>query len=128
VRGRGKSAATLGGWGWSLSAFSKHPEEAWRFVRFASSPEGQKLAFLRGGIIPTRKALFEDSEVLKAAPHMRALGRILAGARPRPMHPSYARLSDCLQLHVSAALSLQEEPGSALQAASREIREILARP
>ena len=127
VRGKGRNAATLGGWGWSVSAFSKNPQVAWKFVEFASSLESQKLAFLLGGINPTRKALFKDPEILKAAPHMKELGKILEGALPRPMHPSYARISDSIQLHVSAALSKQEEPQAALAAAAKEIREILAR-
>ena len=125
VHGKGPSAATLGGWGWSISAYSKHPEQAWRFVAFASSAESQKLAFSKGGINPTRKALFDDPDILKAAPHMKELGRVLAGALPRPLHPSYARISDALQVHVSAALSGLEEPEAALKAAAAEIRRVL---
>lgn len=118
----GKGAATLGGWGFSISAFSRHPREAFKLAEFFASPESQKLAFMQGGILPTRKALYTDPEVLRVAPHMKDLGRVLAGARPRPVHPRWPRMSDALQIHVSSALSGQETPAEALAAAAREIR------
>lgn len=118
----GKSAATLGGWGFAVSSYSRHPEEAFRLAEFFATAESQKLAFMKGGILPTRKALYSDPEVLRAAPHMKDLGRVLAGARPRPVHPRWPRMSDALQMHVSAALSRQETPAEALETAAREIR------
>lgn len=123
----GRSAATLGGWGFAVSAYSRHPDEAFRVAEFFASAESQKLAFLKGGILPSRKALYSDPEVLKAAPHMKDLGKVLAGARPRPTHPRWPRMSDALQMHVSAALSRQEYPAEALEAAAVEIRAAAAR-
>lgn len=125
VHGAGKSAATLGGWGYGISAFSKNPEAAWKFIEFAAREENQRIAFLKGGIIPTRKSLFQDPDILKTSPHMRDWGKILELARPRPIHPQYARISDILQLQVSRALSRQAEPKDALSAAAAEIRKLL---
>jgi len=118
----GKPAATLGGWGFAVSAYSRHPQEAYAVAEFFASAESQKLAFFKGGILPSRRALYSDPDVLKAAPHMKDLGRVLAYARPRPTHPRWPRMSDALQMHVSAALSRQEEPAEALRAAAVEIR------
>lgn len=123
----GKPAATLGGWGFAVSSYSRHPNEAFAVAEYFASADSQKLAFLKGGILPSRKALYSDPEVLRAAPHMRDLGRVLAGARPRPTHPRWPRMSDALQMHVSAALSRQEEPAEALEAAAVEIRAAAAR-
>lgn len=123
----GRSAATLGGWGFALSAYSRHPAEAYKLAEYFAGAESQKLAFLRGGILPTRKALYSDPDVLAVAPHMKDLGRVLATARPRPVHPRWPRMSDALQLHVSAALSRQETPEEALKAAALEIRAAAAR-
>lgn len=123
----GRPAATLGGWGFAVSAYSRHPNEAFAVAEYFASAESQKLAFLKGGILPSRKALYADPEVLEAAPHMKDLGRVLAGARPRPTHPRWPRMSDALQMHVSAALSRQEEPAEALRAAAIEIRAAAAR-
>ena len=123
----GKPAATLGGWGFAVSTYSRHPAEAYKLAEFFASEESQKLAFFKGGILPSRKALYSDPEVLEAAPHMKDLGRVLERARPRPTHPRWPRMSDALQMHVSAALSRQEAPAEALEAAAVEIRAAAAR-
>ena len=117
-----ESAATLGGWGYGISAFSKHPEAAWKFIWFAANQESQKIAYLKSGIIPARRALFRDHDILKASPHYKNLLQVLMHAKPRPVHAQYAKISDIIQVHVSAALSGQEDPAGALQAAAREIR------
>jgi multiple sugar transport system substrate-binding protein len=117
----------LGGWGFAVSSYSRRPKEAFLVAEYFASAESQKLAFLKGGILPSRKALYSDPKVLKAASHMKDLGRVLAGARPRPTHPRWPRISDALQMHVSAALSRQETPADALKAAAVEIRAAAAR-
>jgi multiple sugar transport system substrate-binding protein len=112
----GESAAALGGWGFGVSAFSRHPEEAWRFAAFHARKDIQRLAYERAGSLPARRDLFdEEPELPRFLPALKA-------ARPRPLLPNYARVSDALQLHVSAALSLQETPEAALKAAAEEIR------
>jgi multiple sugar transport system substrate-binding protein len=123
----GESAATLGGFGFGISAFTEHPEEAWRFIRYATSEEGQRLLHLRNGFVPSRRALFTDPEIVAVSPHYPRLREILERARPRPVHPAWSEISDALQRHVSAALVGQREPAAALAAAAREIEGILAR-
>lgn len=117
-----ESAAVLGGWGLGVSAFSKHPKEAWEFARFNARPDIQELAFRLSGFIPARREPYSDAKFLASAPQMREIGRVLARARPRPMLFNYARVSDALQLHLSAALSLQETPEQAMAEAADEIR------
>lgn len=123
----GASAATLGGFGLGISAFTPHPDEAWAFIRFATGEEGQRILHLRNGFVPSRRALFSDPEIVTASPHYPRLVEILERARPRPVDPSYAEISDALQRHVSAALVGAEEPAAALAAAAREIEGVLAR-
>lgn len=118
------SVATLGGWGFGISAFSKKPEAAWKYIQFATSVESQRLAFLKGGIIPTRRSLFKDPEIIQKNPHYKQLYDVLTHARPRPVHPAYSRISDILQVQVSAALSKQKTPEAALTRAAQEIRKI----
>ncbi|OIO08561.1 MAG: hypothetical protein AUJ52_07960 [Elusimicrobia bacterium CG1_02_63_36] len=126
AEGRG-GAATLGGWGWSISAYSKHPEEAWKFAQFATTVEMLKISYEKGGIIPARRSLFKDPEVLAKSPHFKELYDVLTDARPRPVHPMYARISDALQLHVSAALAGQETPEEAMKGAADEMRAFIER-
>jgi len=123
----GASAATLGGFGFGISAFTPHPDEAWTFIAFATGEEGQRILHLANGFVPSRRALFTDPEIVAVSPHYPRLLEILENARPRPVHPAWSRISDALQRHVSAALVGQAEPAAALAEAAEEIRGILAR-
>jgi multiple sugar transport system substrate-binding protein len=123
----GRPAATLGGWGFGISAFSKHPAEAFKLAEFFANEESEKLAYFQGGILPTRKALFSDKDILSKSPQIKDLYAVLSVTRPRAAHPRWPRISDALQMHVSAALSRQEEPAEALKAAAAEIRAATAR-
>ncbi|MBI2837002.1 MAG: ABC transporter substrate-binding protein [Acidobacteria bacterium] len=122
-----RGAATLGGWGFGLAKSARHPEAAWRFIAFATQPEQQKILHLRGGAIPARRDLFRDPEILKASPYYSDLYRILLAARPRPVHPKYAQISNAIQVHVSAALVGAESPDEAIKRAAQEVRGILGR-
>ena len=121
------SAATLGGWGFGIAASTRHPDAAWTFVRYASSAESMRILNRHNGAIPARRALFDDPEILKAHPHYGDLLKVLLSARPRPVHPRYAEMSDVIQTRVSSALVGKETPGEAVRAAAAAIRGILER-
>ncbi len=123
VHARGAaSAATLGGWGLGISKFSTKKEAAWKFIDFATSPDMQKLFHMKKGAIPTRRSLFEDKDILAQSPHYTDLYNILLKARPRPVHPRYAEISDIMQRHVSSALVGMEKPEEAIRRMVLEIR------
>lgn len=101
------SAATLGGWVTMINRYSKHPEEAWEFVKFVSSPEGQKISALIGGLAPTLPELYEDEEVKSVATLFanEEFVATLQNAVPRPVTPIYPRISDIMQIELSRALA-----------------------
>lgn len=109
-----KSAATLGGWGFSISSFTQNPEGAWQFVEFLTRPEQLLKVRTRFGRIPARKSLVQPE-----------FARILNSARARPPIPEYAQASDILQRWLSAALTGRTDPESALKNAARETRLLL---
>src|SRR5262249_11294208 len=111
----GRSAATLGGWGFAVSRFTPNPDAAWDFVEFATRPEQLQQLYSKAGRIPARKRLLPEE--------FRA---IVANARPRPRIPEYAEVSDILQRWVSAALAGISRPGQALRNAARETRAVLS--
>jgi ABC-type sugar transport system permease subunit len=119
------SAGTLGGWGLGIARGITHPEEAWRFIAYATSIEAQRILHVKRGAVPARKALFFDPAILKASPYYRDLYAIVMRARPRPVHPDYPRISDTLQKHVSAVLVGVESPEEALTIMTRTIKGIV---
>lgn len=123
----GQGVAALGGFHLAISAFSRHPEEAWRLIAYLASPEVQKAKAVEEGRPPTLTALYEDPEVLRANPHFARLRQALDRSRPRPSLPLYPRVSGILQVYLSRALVRAMEPKAALDAASREIQAFLGR-
>jgi sorbitol/mannitol transport system substrate-binding protein len=67
----GKASGWLWSWGLGITASSKHPEEAWKFISWATSKEYIKLAGEKAGwdAIPpgSRKSTYEIPEYQKAA-------------------------------------------------------------
>jgi multiple sugar transport system substrate-binding protein len=109
-----ESAATLGGWGYAISRFTKNPDAAWEFVKFLTQPEQLRQVQLRMGAIPARRSLIPP----EFAP-------IFQAARMRPPIPEYAQASDILQRWLSAAITDRVDSSNALQEVARETRSLL---
>ncbi|MHC4860464.1 MAG: ABC transporter substrate-binding protein [Planctomycetota bacterium] len=121
----GGSASALGGWNFGVSAFTEHPEEALAFARFMTGPAAQKTLAVREGKAPTRRALYEDPEVLAANPHYADLKPVFEAATPRPMTPVYPRISHILQRALHAAISDRGSDVEALMKdAARRLRDV----
>lgn len=124
---RKRSAATLGGWQLAVNKHSKHPQAAEKFLAFMTSAKAQKHLGLTVGFQPTRKALYEDAELLAAQPALVELYKIFQRARPRPVSPYYVLLSQAMQSEFSAALAGVKTPDEALRALQSQMEEILKR-
>ena len=109
------SAATLGGWGFGVSSYSRDPERAWQFVEFITRPAQLRQVQQRQGRIPSRRSLIPP-EMLP----------VLTSARMRPPIPEYAQASDILQRWLSAALTGSVSAERAIQEAARETSLLLA--
>jgi multiple sugar transport system substrate-binding protein len=114
-------ATALGGWLYAISPFSRHPEEAWEFIRFLSSEPLQRHFALAAGIAPSRSAVLEDEIVLEANPHFRAHLAMFEHATARPRTPLYPAISNVLQRYFSRVLSYRDAdvPAEAATADSR---------
>ena len=101
------SASTLGGYMAMINRYTDHPKEAWEFVKFMTSEEGQKISATEGGRAPTLKALYDDKDVQEAAPVFKEKSFVetLENAVPRPVTPNYQEISDILQIEISKALT-----------------------
>jgi multiple sugar transport system substrate-binding protein len=111
------SAAALGGWQYGISAFSPHPELAFRFVAFMTSEEMQRFFAVHASLAPTRAALYADAEALAVNPQFAAQAAAFRAALPRPVTPVYPAVSSVLQRFFSEALS---QPPGGLEAKARE--------
>jgi multiple sugar transport system substrate-binding protein len=120
-------AACLGGWGFGVSAMTPHPEAAWQVVEYFTSRQAVKQFVMEYAYVPSRRALFNDAEILDRYPHYEQLLDVAETTVPRPPVGQYAQLSDILQRYLSAAITDQITPEAAMNAAAGETRRVLGR-
>ncbi|PTY78977.1 ABC transporter substrate-binding protein [Heyndrickxia sporothermodurans] len=123
------SAAALGGWMAGINKYSKHPKEAWEFLKFMAGAEGQKIDAIYGGHAPTITKLFEDKEILDANPTFadKNFQAGLNAAVARPVAPNYQEISEIIQIQVSKAIAGKQTVEEAVKNMEKEMNEKLVK-
>ncbi|HEY5746452.1 MAG TPA: extracellular solute-binding protein, partial [Chryseolinea sp.] len=124
----GKNAATLGGWQLMVSKYSKHPEAAASLVKYLTSEEAQKDQAVKLGILPTRRALYSDPDVLAKNPWFKEVEVVLENAVARPSTitaANYNLVSTAFFQNVNKTLSGGSTPESAVQQVERAAKRAL---
>jgi multiple sugar transport system substrate-binding protein len=124
---QGQPVAVFGGGALAINAFSRHPQEAMKLMRFLMEPQNLRDRALALGMLPPLKSLYSDPALVARFPYLTHLKEVFFTARPRPITPLYSFISDILRLHFSRALTQQETPEEALRRGQAEISDILAR-
>lgn len=115
-----------GGWGFGIAKNTKYSKEAWEAIQYFTSASAQRQFVLNSGYLPSRQALFEDSQILERYPHFSQLRQKLENNSVfRPQIPDYHRASEILQDNLSAVLAGQQTPKDAMERAACKTRELL---
>lgn len=117
--------ACQGGWGLGIAQGTRHPEAAWQVLRYLTSEAAQKQFSLATGKMPSRKALYQDADILAQFPYFADLYPVIEQAVLRPAITQYAQASDILQRYLSAALTGRLTAHEAMHRASQETRRLL---
>lgn len=119
--------STIGGWQLGVSAYSQHPQEAFEFVAFLTSLEQQKYKAIHAAQNPTRRAAYQDAEILAANPFMGELFDVFANAKPRPVHPQYTGdISPIIQTEVHSVLRGEKDAQTATRDMAHQIQVVIA--
>ena len=110
-----RSAATLGGWNVAVSKYSKSPDEAIKLALYLGSKEVQKERAINQTNLPTIEALYDDADVLKAAPFMANWKAIFQNAVPRPSAPAKVKYNEVSSLFWSAVHETLSGNGTAAE-------------
>ena len=120
-----RSYSSLGVWNLFLNANSKNADAAYEFIRFMSAPEQQKVRSVEGSVLPTRKELYDDPEVLEKV-RVAELGQeAIQNTRPRPISPYYSDMSLKMGSQFVRSLKGDVEPAEALGILQDELGEIV---
>ena len=71
-----------------------------------SGPDMQKTIALTTARPPTRRALYDDPDLLKNIPRLKSLLETFKQAVPRPTTPVYVPLSNIMQRYFSSVLAV----------------------
>jgi multiple sugar transport system substrate-binding protein len=106
----GKSATCMGGWQWSMNAFSKNKDAAGNLIKFLASKEASAFIAREGSILPVFQSVYRDAAVNKAVPWFKDALPVVLGAQSRPMVEDYGQVSDIIRTTTSAVLARTKTP------------------
>ncbi len=127
----GAGAATLGGWQLAVSNYSNHPEIAADVALYMASAEGQKYRAIEGTFNPTIMNLYDDPEVLAAAPFFDSLYDVFINAVARPSTataPRYAAVSELFFRAVHDVITGQRNAADALEELELDLADLTGFP
>ncbi len=110
-----RSAATLGGWNYAVSKYSQDPDAAIALALYLASPEVQKERAIKQTNLPTVQALYDDADVLAAAPFMANWKEIFQNAVPRPSAPTKTSYNEVSSMFWSAVHNTLSGNGTAAE-------------
>jgi multiple sugar transport system substrate-binding protein len=110
-----QSHGCLGGWNLFINAASDADEQdaAWQFIQFLTNEANQKDLAIREQLMPARKALYEDPDVLLRVPIIPRVKAALDTTRARPTHPRYPEMSAAMAEQFNLCLKGQVSPAHA---------------
>ncbi len=127
----GQSGGCLRGWALAVSSYSRRPVQAAALAVFLAGEEEQRRRALDSDANPTLAALYDDADMLSAAPWLADLKAVFTGAVPRPAKvagAAYDQVSGAYAAAVHQALTGEVDPADALEDLERELAALLPTP
>ena len=100
----GKSASLNVYWLYCIGSGSRHKNLAYDFIRFATTPENDKLLTLEGGI-GCRISTWRDAEVNSIVPYYHRLESLHAYAKSLPVRSDWAQVASIIDHLVTEAMN-----------------------
>lgn len=120
-RGGRPGAGSTGGAHLAVHRATRHPEAAVALVRYLAGEQAQRAMALGASLNPTRMALYDDPDIVRAHPWMPEVRDLMLAGRPRPVTPYYLMMSTLLQPELSAALVGVKSPARVVAEARRSL-------
>ncbi len=93
---------------------TKHPEEAWKFLKFASGKEGGRILAESGFFLPPRKEI-ANSRVFLSTPSAREFLEAMELARIQPIIPQWYEMSGIIKKNMDKVFQNKETLTVALE-------------
>ena len=117
------SVTINGGMGLAVTADSKHPDDAWKYITYMSSKEVQKR--YAKNALPIWMSLFEDPDLVAQQPELIAISKEqYKYIDNRPIIPFYSESSKIMSRELQAALTGSKTAEQALADAEKAILDV----
>ncbi len=118
-------SSEIGHWTMGIMSASKHKQEAFDFMMWATSKEQIKISATRGNP-PVRKSTFTDPELTKQDKfrHYPILMQAIEASTPRPRHPTWPEIENAFGIELSKAVAGTESPADALKNSQAAVQKI----
>ena len=117
-----EGAGVVGGYNLAISSFSENPEGSLAFINYATSPEAQVIQATKASLPAVLTAVYDDPQVQKALPFATELRDAVDQARPRPVTPVYAQVSEAISTNVFEVLQGNASPDEAASTMNEDIQ------
>jgi multiple sugar transport system substrate-binding protein len=115
---------TIGGSNLGVSAYSKHPNEAFQASACMVNREHQLTDAVKGGLPPVLASLYDDPSVAKAYPFHQLIKQQLTTYGIRPKTPAYSDVSLAIQKALSPPSAVN--PTTAVKTLTSEVKSALS--
>ncbi len=122
------SKTDLGGTGMAITDMSKHPEEAWKFLRYECGPEGQKVVAKSGLFAPVLKSVANSPDFLEAHTAIKnaaVFNTAMENAVSFPIGPAWDAMADRLGRNLDALWNGDVDAPTAIGKAEPEMQQAL---
>jgi multiple sugar transport system substrate-binding protein len=127
--GRG-ACSNIGTTGLSISASSRHQDQAWQFVKFAAGPVGQAIIAETGLFVPVLRSVLKSDGFAKAHHRIRNLGVLTEGpshSEGLPVTPAWEKVVALMDRNMGPVLR-GAVAATSLTGLSRAVDEVLQSP
>jgi len=121
-----KFASVLGGENMGITASSKHPDEAWAFLKYMSSPSVMEQYMKTSGKFPPRSDVMNGSAFWKSDRLLKVFAEQMQFAMPRGPHPKWPDISSALSTSLQEAFTKTKTPQQALTDAQAKVIKAIA--
>jgi multiple sugar transport system substrate-binding protein len=111
--------------GWTINRDSKHPDEAWEFLKLWSEPAILEAWCQFSYAVPPRRSVAASAEYMKKPYMQKAASNLDKHGVPVPVWPDYTNLFTNLQQELDAALKREKSPRQALAESARYWNNVL---
>jgi len=104
-----QAKVTIGGINLAVSAYSKHPDLAFKATLCLRDRDNQKIGAITGGVPPSIADLYDDPALATDYPFADVIKTQLASAAIRPLTPAYQNISIVISHAVSPPASINPQ-------------------